>query len=210
MHTARRALTAVSGALALPLALTAGTTAWAAEGSPPSATAAPTAPSLAPIRVDRTVSVPVEGGCQYTATFIGVVTPTRAPPATAEPVTGPVVRQAWLPDVRVDAVLSCPAGTTVRSSELSATAPLPLHEIAHALALRGALTGAHAGRACSYVPSFELDARGMLHAGVDYECGAAGAAIGGGPSLGTCEQPRIEPPSASEAPPAEVPTPATP
>lgn len=206
MHTFRRTLAAISGVVALTL----GATAWAGEGPRPGATTTPSAPSIAPIRLERTVSVPVEGGCQYTATFVGVVTPTSAPPATAEPATAPPARQAWLPDVRIDAVLSCPEGMIVRSSELSRTAPLPLHEIAHALALRGALTGAEAGRACSYVPSFALGARGIAHAGVDYECGTATEGIGGGPSVDTCEQPRVEPPSDTEAAPNPSPEPAEP
>jgi hypothetical protein len=210
MHRFSRAWAALSGVFALAM----GASAWAAEVQPPAATASPRGPQeLAPIRLDRTISVPVEGGCQYTATFVGTVSPTDEPPAHAEPATTPPARQAWIPDVRVDAVLSCPRGTIVRSNELSRTAPLPLAEIGHALALRANVTGGSGEQTCSYVPSFVLGPRGIGHPGVDYDCGAA-AAIGGGPSGAELEQPRVEPPTAApsaepnEAPaaPSEQPT----
>jgi len=102
-------------------------------------------------------------GCYYTADVNGTVTPVQA--------RGEGGVQHVNPDIRINAMVACPNGVVIRTSDnVMRTGPLTVGAFERALERRGSVLSKDSGRQCVYRPDFEVIGDALTGVRVTHLC----------------------------------------
>lgn len=117
----------------------------------------------APLRLDKRYDKAFEGGCKYTLTVSGTVTPLPGQENEKAPQVSP--------NVAVSAFASCPNEASVKVTEnILGTGPLTWRQLADSLAQRARVVTTEKQHECVYAPKIHVVGTRVDVVDFDYHC----------------------------------------